>query len=610
MHPDLLLVLSLLAVAILLFSLGRPRADAVALLMLVALPFTGTISAREAVAGFANPNIILIAAMFVIGESLARTGVAAALGDWLVARGGRNRARLVATLMLIVGALGSVMYSTGVVAIFIPVALRMARASGLGPAQVLMPVSFAALMSGMLTLVAAAPNLIVNYELTRTGADGLDFFTLTPIGLPILLLGICYMLVAGRWLAPGGAAGKPAAGRPALADWVSAYGLAERELRVRVLPGSPLVGRTLGDLDLPGAEGLAVLALARAGRTGACTVAPAADTALAAGDTLFLDSPLPIADADGRCARLGLERLPLSGAWFTDRAQTIGMAEVLLPADSPLLGQTLAGLDWVARQGLAAIGLRRGSVAMPAARLGTEPLRAGDTLLLLGTWPAIRRLRGGGRDLVPLDLPREFDEVLPAPGRAWHALLALALTVGLMISEWVPAMHAALIGCLLMGLFGCIDLDSAYRSISLRTLVTIAGMLPFGIALERTGGIDLAAGALVHLLGGAGPHLILATLFAITVLLGLFVVAAANAVLTIPVALALAAELGASPYPFAIVVALAASSAFMTPIAPPNAMVATAGGYRFADYARIGLPLVLIVMVFAVVVVPWLYPFW
>jgi di/tricarboxylate transporter len=209
---------------------------------------------------------------------------------------------------------------------------------------------------------------------------------------------------------------------------------------------------------------------------------------------------------------------------------------------------------------------------------------------------------------VTLNLPREFDEVLPAQGRAPHALLALVSTVGLMISGWVPAMHAALIGCLLMGLLGCIDLDSAYRSISLRTLVTIAGMLPFGIALERTGGIDLAAGALVQLLGDAGPHLILATLFAITVVLGLFIVAAANAVLTIPVALALAAELGASPYPFAIIVALAASSAFMTPIAPPNAMVATAGGYRFADYARLGFPLVLLVMVFAVTVVPWLYP--
>ncbi|WP_295608650.1 SLC13 family permease [uncultured Lamprocystis sp.] len=608
MHLDLILVLALLGGAILMFSLGRPRADAVALIMLTGLPFTGVISAREAVAGFANPNIILIAAMFVIGEALARTGVAQALGDWLVARGGRRPARLVATLMLIVGALGSVMYSTGVVAIFIPVALRVARAAGLSPAQVLMPVSYAALMSGMLTLVAAAPNLIVNYELTRTGAAGLDFFTLTPIGLPILLLGIGYLLVAGRRLRPAAADGVGAAVRPGLTDWVRDYGLAERELRVRLRPDSPLIGRPLRDLDLQGAEGLTVIAVERVGRLRAATIAPDPDTELAAGDTLLLDSPTLIADADGRCARLGLERLPLSGAYFTDRAQVLGMAEMLLPADSTLIGKTLASLDWAARHGLAAVGLRRGRTAIPAPRRAGEPLRAGDTLLLVGTWAAIGRLRAGGHDLVTLNLPREFDEVLPAQGRAPHAVLVLAITVGLMISGWVPAMHAALIGCLLMGLLGCIDLDSAYRSISLRTLVTIAGMLPFGIALERTGGIDLAAGALVQVLGDAGPHLILATLFAITVVLGLFIVAAANAVLTIPVALALAAELGASPYPFAIIVALAASSAFMTPIAPPNAMVATAGGYRFADYARLGFPLVLLVMVFAVTVVPWLYP--
>ncbi len=188
-------------------------------------------------------------------------------------------------------------------------------------------------------------------------------------------------------------------------------------------------------------------------------------------------------------------------------------------------------------------------------------------------------------------------------------MLALAVTVGLMVSELLPAMHAALVGCLLMGAFRCIDLDSAYRAVSLRTLVLIAGMLPFGIALERTGGIELAADTLVGVLGNASPYLVLATVFLMTLIIGLFVVPAANAVLMAPLAMAVAAELGASPYPFAIAVALAASSAFMTPVVPANAMVATLGGYRFGDYAKIGLPLVLLVWAFAVTIVPWLYPF-
>ncbi|KAA6186707.1 SLC13 family permease [Thiohalocapsa marina] len=622
MSLDLMLVLGLLIAAVAMFSLGRPRADAVGLSMMVALPFTGVIEMREALAGFSNPNIILIAAMFVIGEGLARTGIAKGLGDWLVARGGKSETRLVAMLMLMVGALGSVMYSTGVVAIFIPVALRIAQSTGMSPSQVLMPLSFAALISGMLSLVAAAPNLIVNYELVRTGTEGMHFFTLTPIGLPILLLGVAYMMFARRWLkddrTAGGASG-PAAGKQAsLGDWVEAYGLADRELRVRVRPGSPLMGQPLsriqGQLGLE--AGLepppqpVVLAIERKRPLRAALIAPDAATEIAAGDILLIDSPTPIAEPAARCQALGLEPLPLSGAYFTDRAQEVGMAEVMVPAESRLLGKTLAELRRLSALDLSVIGLRRGQTAHTPEQLREDRLRPGDTLLLVGPWKAISQLRGDRRDLIALNLPKEFDEVLPAARQAPFALLALAVTVGLMVLDLVPAVQAALIGCLLMGLFRVIDLDSAYRAISLRTLVLIAGMLPFGIALERTGGIDLAATTLVALLGEAGPYVILATLYLVTVLIGLFVVAAANAVLVIPVALALAAELGASPYPFAIMVALAASSAFMTPIAPPNAMVATAGNYRFADYLRIGLPFVLIVMSVSLVLVPWLFPFY
>ena len=609
MTLDLMLVLTLLASAISMFVLGRPRADAVGLLMMVALPLTGVISAREAVSGFSNPNIVLIAAMFVIGEGLARTGVAQRLGDWLVSRGGNRPARLVTLLMLIVGTLGSVMYSTGVVAIFIPVALRIARNTGMSAAQVLMPVSYAALISGMLTLVAAAPNLIVNYELTRTGAEGLGFLALTPIGVPVLVLGILYLIVAHRWLGAGGAAAGGSGATPRLGDWVARYRLAERELRLRVASGSAAIGQSLVALGLMPEHGWRVLALERSGAGAVCLIGPADDTELAEGDSLLLDSAIPMTDAEDRYRALGLEPLPLSGLYFTDRAQSIGMAEVMIPPDSRLLDKTLDQAGMQLRRGLTAVGLRRGPVVLDVAQRAGTALRAGDTLLLVGSWTAIEQLRGQDHDVVTTALPRELDEVLPAAHRAPHAVLSLAVAVGLMVSDLLPAMHAALVGCLLMGLFRCIDLDSAYRAISLRTLVLIAGMLPFGLALERTGGIDLAADGLVGLLGNASPYLILGTLFVMTVILGLFVVPAANAVLMAPLAMALAAEMGASPYPFAIVVALAASSAFMTPVVPANAMVGTLGGYRFGDYAAMGLPLVVLVMALALALVPWLYPF-
>jgi di/tricarboxylate transporter len=199
--------------------------------------------------------------------------------------------------------------------------------------------------------------------------------------------------------------------------------------------------------------------------------------------------------------------------------------------------------------------------------------------------------------------------VLPVPGKALQALFCLALVVGLMVSGLVPNVQAALLGCLLMGLLGCVDLTSAYRSIDWKTIVLIVGMLPFSLALQRTGGVDLAADALRAVTSGAGTHAVLACLFAITALLGLFISNTATAVLMAPVALAIAKELKASPYPFAMIVALAASTAFMTPISSPvNTLVVTPGNYTFGDFVRIGVPFSLVVMVVCVLLVPWLLP--
>jgi len=178
-----------------------------------------------------------------------------------------------------------------------------------------------------------------------------------------------------------------------------------------------------------------------------------------------------------------------------------------------------------------------------------------------------------------------------------------------MVSGVIPNVQAALIGCLLMGALGCIDFASAYRSIDWKTIVLIVGMLPFSLALERTGGVDLAADSLRALTSGAGTHLVHATLFAITALLGMFISNTATAVLMAPVALALAKEMQASPYPFAMIVALAASTAFMTPVSSPvNTLVVTPGHYTFGDFVRVGVPFSVVVLVVCVILVPWLLP--
>jgi di/tricarboxylate transporter len=252
------------------------------------------------------------------------------------------------------------------------------------------------------------------------------------------------------------------------------------------------------------------------------------------------------------------------------------------------------------------IGLRRGVTAQEG-RILDEELRAGDTLLVVGRWKHIERLSIDGAGVLIMRLPTEIDEVLPVAGKAWHAVVCLLITVGLMVSGIVPNVQAAIIGCLLMGATGCIDIGAAYRSISWKTIVLIVGMLPFSIALQRTGGVDLAAAALANVTSGAGPHVVLACLFAITALLGLFISNTATAVLMAPVAIAVAKDLGASPYPFAMIVALAASTAFMTPISSPvNTLVVGPGRYKFGDFVRIGTPLGIIAMIISVIMVPLL----
>lgn len=603
MSAPLAAVLALLAAAIAMFALNRPRMDAVALLMLTLLPLTGALEMSEAVAGFSDPNIVLIAALFVIGDGLVRTGVARWLGDWLTRTAGSNENRLVALLMAAVCGLGATMSSTAVTAIFIPVGLRISQSTRTPPGRLMMPLSFAALISGMMTLVATAPNLVVNSELMRHGATGFRFFSFTPFGAPVLLLGIGYMLLVKRWL-PAAPTTEIASSRPRLADWIEQYQLAGREQRVRVGAASSLVGLRLEELRSSEVSGASLVAIERKGRV----IQPTPQTEILAGDVLLVDLPAKSEQAAELRRRYDLEAVPLSGAYFSDRSQDIGMAEAMVPASSEFLGQTVVEAQFRARYGLSVIGLRRGGAPVEGPLL-REKLNLGDTLLLIGPWRALRTVPDGGRDLVLLNLPAEDEEVLPVTGRAPHALACLALLVVLMVSEVVPNLQAALFGCLLMGALGCVTLNSAYRSIDWKTIVLIVGMLPFSIALQRTGGVDLASEALMAVTGNLGPRGVLAALFAITALLGMFISNTATAVLMAPVALAVADELSASPYPFAMIVALAASTAFMTPVSSPvNTLVVTPGNYRFGDFVRIGVPFSLIVMAVSVALVPWLLP--
>lgn len=608
MKGELVVVLGLLAAAIVMFAVNRPRMDVVALIMLVALPFTGVLTIGEALSGFSDPAIVLIAALFVLGEGLVRTGVARGLGDWVIRRTGSSDTLLVVLLMCVVCLVGSFMSSTAVTAIFIPVALRISQSTGTPAARLMMPLSSAALVSGMMTLVATTPNLIVNAELQRQtdGQLGFAFFSFTPFGVPILFLVIGYMLVARRWLRVAEPSAITAA--PSLARWIEQYALAGREHRLLITPASPLVGHQLSTVDFRASDGASIIAIERVTRRGRSLIAPTSSTELAAGDILLIDWSASPEKFEELRTRLRLQAVPLAGGYFTDRSQEIGMAEVIVPADSEFIGKTVIDAKFRTRTGLSVIGLRRGRSIVTDDITSTR-LRIGDTLLVVGRWSDIEKIQPDRAGIVLLRLPSEAREVLPVQGRSIHAVLILVLVIVLMVTGIVPNVQAALIGCLLMGAFGCIDLASAYRAIDWKTLVLIVGMLPFSQALQRTGGVDLAATALMNVTDGAGIRVILGALFLITMCLGMFVSNTATAILMAPVAIAVAGDLGVSPLPFAMIVALAASTAFVTPVSSPvNTLVVTPGHYTFGDFVRIGGPLALVVMVLSVILVPVLLP--
>ena len=604
MTPELALVLALLAAAIAMFAIGRPRMDVVGLLVIAALPLTGILTMGETLAGFADPNVVLIAALFVVGEGLGRTGVTYRLGDWLARRAGDSTARVIVLLMLAVAVLGSIMSSTGVVAIFIPVAISLANRTGIPRRQLLMPLSVAGLISGMMTLIATSPNLVVDAELARAGEGRLGFFTFTPIGLTVLVLAIGYMLLA-RPLLGAGTAAEGRGARRTFDALAADYRLESGTTRYRIRPRSPLIGARLSDVHLGGDRraGAVIVERTRLLRRTVLTISD--DATLRAGDVIVADIELRPEDV----TTLRLEPLESEGRFFDRYSRLVGLAEVLIAPDSAAGGKSVKRLRFQREHDLVVVGVRHHGRVVEGDFSATR-LVAGDTLLVSGSWEAIARLGRASNDYLVLDLPVEGDEAAPAANQAPFALLAIAVMILLMVTGVVPNVLAALIAALLMGVFRCIDMPSAYRAIHWPTLLLIVGMMPFAIALKRTGGVDLIVDGLMTLLGGAGPRVLLAGVFVLTAVIGLFVSNTATAVLMAPIAISLAAQAGVSPLPFALTVALAASAAFLTPVSSPvNTLVVEPGRYSFLDFARVGAPLSILVLIVTVLLVPVLLPF-
>lgn len=603
MTPQIWLTFGILAATIVLFASDRLRLDLIALFALLALLLTGILTPGEALAGFADPVVIMIAGLFVVGGAIFETGVADAAGRWLGRFAGTGPKRLLVVVMLATAILSAFLSSTGTVAVMLPVVVSLARRAEVAPSKLLLPMAFASLLGGMLTLIGTPPNLVVSNVLRAEGMAPFNFFAFTPVGLVMLVLGIVFMAVVGQRLLPEWKTAPSVEGSSVpQSELINAYKLREGVLELRVLPTSELVGQTLRDTALRSRYGVNVLTLTTPTRHGPHPRRAEPDSLLRSGDRLLVQGEQRLVE------RLAKEQDVLISSWRSALPETLHLAEILVPPRSKLLGKSLRELRFRERYRVSVLAEKRGGEVF-AVRASDVPLRVGDTLLVAGGRKALNELKRRTRDIIMVSEPDDLHEK-PLSRRAPWVLAILGGMLALMTFGIVANVTAVLLAAVLMVAVRALSMDAAYRHINWESVVLIAAMLPLATALAKTGALALIVTGLLTSLGEASPTLVLLTLFALTSLLSQVISNTATTVLVAPVAFQLALNLGLSPYPLLMTVAVAASTAFATPVASPvNALVINPGSYRFGDFLKVGVLLQVLILGATLLVVPLVFPF-
>ncbi len=599
----------MLGIAAVLMASNRVRFDIVALGVVLALMLSGVLSVGEALSGFGSPVVVLVAGLLVVGEMLARTGVARAVGDWILKKGGASETGLLVLIMLGAGLLGAAMSSTAIVAIFIPIVMQIAAATNASASRMLLPMSYAALVSGMLTLIATPPNIVVHEELKAAGYEGFGFFSFAPVGLAVLAAAVVYVLLIGRYLLPKRGEDDASTGRRgrSIFELWEDYRIDEIVDRLRLEPASPLAGTTLGDTALESRYRVRVLGIERqqGGAEGRVAV-PAPTTELRAQDVLLI-----VGRREDIERLLGEHRLSRVQETPRDRQRwlwELGAATVLVHPESQLIGESLREAAFRSRTGLHVLGVRRSKHPLPD--FEDVKLHASDSLFVVGPWSRVLQLQSQTHEFVVLEVPRERAEIVPSYRRMPVALGILAALVLLSVFDVVPLVAAVLMAALAAVFTRCLTMEDAYRAVHWSSLILIAGMLPLADALEKTGGTRLVVEALLAAAGDSGPYMMMTLLFFLTAAIGLVLSNTASAVLVAPIAIYAAGALGVSPFPFAVAVLIAASAAYSTPVSTPVVtLVVDPGGYRFMDFVRVGVPLLLVTYAVTLLVAPLIFPF-
>ena len=628
MTPDMLLTLAILVIAIVLFVTEWVRLDVVALGVMVALMLTGLVTTAQGLAGFANPTVISIGALFIVGGAVFQTGLAAMLGDSILRLAGGSETRLLLVLMVSIAVMSAFISSTGVVALMLPAIVSLAASLKVNTSKLLIPLAYSALLGGALTLIGTPPNLLASETLRAAGYAPFDFFSFTPLGVVLLAAGVLFMLTIGRRLLPDRKPEQTFQKASTPGELFTLYRLPDNLFRLRVQDQSPLIGKKLGECGLRDQFGVNIISLRHAtpsnGRPLPLTLPlpllplqdhdedlyhPTPETVFQADDLLLVQGS---ADAVSKAAGYWKLAIIAAAPVVEDDVITneVGIAEVLIRPRSTLIDRTLSEVRFGSTYRLTVLDIRRPGADGPLS-LKDVRLKFGDMLLVQGEWKDIFALKRQRQDFIVMG-EREAIEIgaFTRHERAPVALailIAMVVVVALNILELAPA---ALLAGLGMVLTGCLKMDEAYDAIDWKSLVLIAGMLPMSTALVNVGLVDAVARGFTDTLGAYGPLAVLAGLFLLTVLFTQMLSNTATTVLIAPIALAAAQNLGVDAHAMVMGVAVAASMAFATPIASPvNTLVMTAGHYRFTDYTRVGLAMIVLTFALSVLVLPLLFPF-
>ena len=601
----MLTVFLILGLTIVLFSSEKLPLDLTGLLALLALYLTGSVTVDEALAGFSNPVVVTLAALFVVGGALFRTGVAARFGGWLARHGGSGEGRLLLLVMASSALLSAFMSSTGTVAILIPAVVGVARKARMSPTRLLMPLSYGCLIGGMLTLVGTAPNLVVQEALQDAGLQPFSFFSFTPIGVSVLLTGILYMKFIGLRILPApqseATEGEALTSRALATD----YHWKGRSRRIVLRPNCSLVGQTVRELGLRSRLGINLLGF-QINRDEAAPIEDVTpDTRLHEDCIIHLHGEPE--DLEKLLRIDGIEKLPELDTYTPNVVGDHGLAEVLLTPRSRLIGKKLAESRFQERYDVTVISLKRVGKLLKNKEI--HRLRFGDTLLVYGRLKSLVGFKTERDSFVVSGMPQESQEVGFRYEKAWVAVLLALLMLVLMTFGILPSAMAVLLVAAAAVLTGCLSSEDAYRSISWQSLILIACMLPMAQALEKSGGVQFVAGLMNDYLGPLGPRFVMAGLFLLCSLFSQFISNTATTVIVAPIALEAAAQAQLAPHAFLMAVSVAASCAFATPVASPvNLLVMEPGRYKFMDFVKVGLPLQLLVLVVSMLLLPLFFP--